>query len=196
MSSEIGPDSPPSVDETPTPQTAETTDQAPEDEADPEVVELDPPRMDTGGKLRQMWRTRRYLKKREKLIGDGYVQWYLIEDTFPRPKFVKPSRYGAGIAELEHDGERYLFPDQAMLPSDDGMWTVVHRKGEADPMNIKEPSELAIPSDRLEEYLNLRVQTTPPGWLDAMDLDASTIITLGVAAIIGFAILNNVVGII
>ena len=196
MSSEIGPDSPPSVDETPTPQTAETTNQVPEDEADPEVVELDPPRMDTGGKLRQMWRTRRYLKKREKLIGDGYVQWFLIEDTFPRPKFVKPSRYGAGIAELEHDGERYLFPDQAMLPSDDGMWTVVHRKGEADPMNIKEPSELAIPSDRLEEYLNLRVQTTPPGWLDAMDLDASTIITLGVAAIIGFAILNNVVGII
>lgn len=196
MSSEIGPDSPPAVDETPTPETAETPDQAPEDEADPEVVELDPPRMDTGGKLRQMWRTRRYLKKREKLIGDGYVQWFLIEDTFPRPKFVKPSRYGAGIAELEHDGERYLFPDQAMLPSDDGMWTVVHRKGEADPMNIKEPSELAIPSDRLEEYLNLRVQTTPPSWLDAMDLNASTIITLGVAAIIGFAILNNVVGII
>lgn len=196
MSSDIGPDTPPAVDETPTPETVETTDQAPEEEADPEVVELDPPRMDTGGKLRQMWRTRRYLNKREKLIGDGYVQWFLIEDTFPRPKFVKPSRYGAGIAELEHDGERYLFPDQAMLPSDDGMWTVVHRKGEADPMNIKEPSELAIPSDRLEEYLNLRVQTTPPGWLDAMDLDASTIITLGVAAIIGFAILNNVVGII
>lgn len=199
MSSDTGPDPGPAEDATPTPQTPEIgktgSESDPEDESGPEeeavVVELDPPRMDTGGRVRQMWRTRQYLKKREKLLGDGHVQWFLIEDTFPRPRFVKPKRHGAGLPELEHEGERYLFPTEAMLPSSDGIWTVVHRKGEADPINIKEPSDFAIPSDRLEEYLNLRVQTTPPGWLDALDLDAGTIITIGVAAVIGFGLLSN-----
>ena len=196
MSSDIGPDSPASEDVTPTPQTPEIAETEAENEADPEVVEIEPPRMDNGGRIKQIWKTRRYLKKREKLLGDGYVQWILIEDTYPRPRFVKPKRFGAGIPEVEHDGERYLFPDQAMIPSDDGMWTVVHRKGEADPLNINEPAENAIPADRLEQYLNLRVQTTPPGWLDALDLDASTLITLMIAAIIGFALLNNFAGLV
>lgn len=166
------------------------------DDIDAETLTLEPPRMATGGMLKQLWRTRQYLKKREKLIGKGYVQWFLIEDTFPRPIFVKPSRKGGGVPELKHDGERYLFPRTSRMPSDEGMWTAVHRKGESDPINIREPSELSIPADRLEEYLNLRVSTTPPSWLDTLDLDASTLITVLIALIIGFALLNQFAGII
>lgn len=167
--------------------------ESPRPKDDEHIVEHRPPSVDTSF-WRQWWRTRRWLKKREKLIGDGYVQWYLIGDAVSQPKFVKPKRKGGGIPELEHNGETYLFPRAALVPSEDGMWTCVHREGEADPINIRDPARLSIPSDELKEYLDLRVSSSAPGLLDGLGLDAGDLVKIAIAGIIAYAIFQQVVG--
>jgi len=173
------------------PEDGETDGDWPADEG--QVVELRPPSVDTSF-WRQWWRTRRWLKKREKLIGDGYVQWYLIGDAVGQPKFVKPKRKGGGIPELDHDGETYLFPRQALVPSEDGMWVCIHREGEADPINIRDPARLSLPSDELKEYLDLRVSSSAPGLLDGLGIDSGDLIKIGIALIIGFAVFQQMSG--
>ena len=160
---------------------------------EPQLVEIRPPSMDTS-KLRQWSRTRKWLKKRQKLIGDGYVQWYLIGDAVNHPKFVKPERKGGGIPELEVDGETYLFPRDALVPSEDGMWTCIHRVGEADPINIRDPARLSIKADELKEYLDLRVSSSAPGLLDGLGIDASDAVKIMIALIIAYAIFQQVLG--
>lgn len=160
---------------------------------DEQIVEHEPPRMNTRA-WRQLWRTRKWLKKREKLIGDGYVQWYLIGDAVSRPKFVKPKRKGGGVPELDYNGETYLFPEDAKVPSADGMWTVMHREGEADPINIRDPVRLSIPADELKEYLDLRVSSSAPGLLDGLGLDSGDLIKIAIAGIIGYAVFQQIAG--
>lgn len=160
---------------------------------DEQIVEHEPPRMDTR-KWRQLYRTRKWLKKREKLIGDGYVQWYLIGDAINRPKFVKPKRKGGGVPELDHNGQTYLFPEDAKVPSADGMWTFMHRKGEADPINIRDPVRLSIPADELKEYLDLRVSSSAPGLLDGLGLDSGDLIKIVIAGVIGYAVFTQMTG--
>jgi len=188
-------------EKTPTTGASATTDPSPDstppeqddgDEWEPEgdIVEVDPPRMDTRW-YRQIWRTRRYLKKRQKFIGDGYVRWHLVNDSFERPKFVKPTRKGGGIPEKEVDDITYLFPKEAMVPSENGMWTIVHREGEADPINLKDPVRLSIDGDRLTEYLDLRVSSSAPGLLDGLGLDSGDLLKIAVGIIILFAVVQN-----
>ena len=160
-----------------------------------DVVELPPPDLKKTrfGKFGEMWALRRHIKKRQKLIKKGYVQWYLIDDTFPEPKFVKPEPQGGTMRELKHDGDRYLFPREAMLPSErQGMWTVVHKLGEADPINMRDPARNAIPSDALQEYITMRPSASPPSFFDKLDMDIEDAMKYVVFAFIAIAILNSV----
>jgi len=118
-----------------------------------------------------------------------------IDETWPEPKYVKPKAKGGGIAEFEHEGHTYLFPRKARLPSErEGMWTVVHRKGEADPINPQESHSPAIKSDTLQEYLTMRVSSSAPGLFDRLDLDPKTVMMVLIGSIILFAILSDVFG--
>jgi hypothetical protein len=157
-------------------------------------VELPPPNVKTSGTIpgSTQWHLWRNHKKRRKYAKNGYVQWYLIGDSYPRPKFIKPERKGGGIREYEHDDMTYLFPEQAMLPSErEGMWTVVHMEGFSDPININDGLQPAIHADELDEYLDLRVTSTAPGWLDGLDLEPADLLKYGIIAIIGYAILRG-----
>ena len=158
-----------------------------------QIVNHRPPSVKTRT-WRQIWRTRRWLKKRQKLIGDGYVQWYLIGDAVPHPKFVKPKRKGGGIPELEHNGETYLFPRDALVASEEGGWVCMHREGEADPINIADPARLSIPADELKEYLDLRVSSSAPGLLDGLGIDSGDLIKIAIAGIIAFAAFQQMTG--
>lgn len=186
-----GPDNQPRDPEGEPPENPDPDADWPENEGT--VVEHRPPSVNTSF-WRQWWRTRRWLKKREKLIGDGYVQWYLIGDAVSQPKFVKPTRKGGGIPELDHDGETYLFPRKALVPSEDGMWTCIHREGEADPINIREPVRLSLPADELKEYLDLRVSSSAPGLLDGLGIDTGDLIKIAIAGIIAFAAFQQMSG--
>lgn len=149
-----------------------------------DVVTLFEPNLETArwGAVQELWRLRRHRKKRRRLAKKGYVQWYLVGSNWPSPKFVKPESHGGGMLELKHDGERYLFPRSALVPSvDQGMWTVIHKRGEADPLNLQDPSRNPIPTDELEQYLNTRVMAKPPGLLDKLDIDSDDVVKYGLA---------------
>lgn len=132
------------------------------------------------------WKLKKQLKKRQKLLDNGYVEWYLIDDAFPRPTYVKPTNRD-GVPEIRHDGERYLFPRAAALPNKaTGMWTFVHRRGFSDPLNLRDADEHAIPADVLDEYLSMSVSSSPPSFFDKFDVDGQTLLYAGIALVLVF----------
>lgn len=165
----------------------------------PDVVEFPPPQLKGGrfgtfGEMLGMWRR---VRKRRKMAKKGYVQWYLVDETFPTPKFVKPEMKGGGIPELKYKGITYLFPKNGKLPAEEqGLWTYLHKKGEADPVKIDEPLEYAIDGDELSEYLAKRVTSSPPGLLDKLDLNLSPrqIMAAGIVGIILLSIFMRFFG--
>lgn len=160
-------------------------------------VDLPPPDLKKGrlGIFSEIRAVRRHIKKRRKMIRKGYVEWYLVDSSFPRPKYVKPEADGGGIPEYKHNGVRYLFPREAMVANEqNGGWTVVHKKGDAEPINLREPSEHAIPPDILEEYSQLIVTDSPPSLLDRFDLDARDAFLYLIVGIVGFAFIQGMMG--
>lgn len=159
-----------------------------------ELVRLDPPdirgaRFGMIGEVLSVWR---YVTKRRKLLNKGYVQWYLLDDSFPTPRFVKPSGEGGGVPELKYDGTHYWFPKDVMLPDErQGLWTVMHRKGEADPIHLREPNELAVPTKVLTEYLQQRVSSSPPSWLSSLGLSPNEMIQYAIAGVIILALVGG-----
>lgn len=146
------------------------------------------------GLPQKYWRYRRSYKKRRKLASQGYVEWYLIDNTHPQPKFVKPEGEGGGIREYEYEGEVYLFPERAMLADEEtGIRTVYHKRNEALPINISDPLQPSLKGDELKDYLTKRVTTSPPGFFDNLpfNLDAQTIMAGAIALTILIAVLGG-----
>lgn len=158
------------------------------------LVELPPPLVktdgmfgETGQRIGLWW----HFKKRRRLLQKGYVQWLLLDDGWPMPKFVKPVSEGGGIPEFEYDGTTYLFPKRAMLPDETtGLWTVLHRRGESDPVNLRMPNELALPADMTTEYLTTRVTDEAPSFFDKWDIDGQGMMYI----LIGVTVALSVIG--
>lgn len=147
------------------------------------------------GTLKTFWRWRKAKKNRRKKASKGYVQWYLIDDTMPEAKYVKPDGSGAGIPEYDKDGERYVFPrEAAVMDRKSGMWTFIHVKGAADPINLRDPSKLAIRADALKEYASMLVTASPPGLLDRYNINTDNLLLYAIVGIIAFAFIQQVLG--
>lgn len=159
-------------------------------------IELEPPEKGTPrfGVIGDLWKEKRLKDKRRRYLGKGYVQWFLIDEAFPRPRLVKPERTGGGIPSVTHDGERYFFPREAMIPAEsNGFWTIFHQKGDAEPLNIREPKDHVIPADAIKRWADMEVSTDPPGWLNDLfgDMTPQELFRYGLIVIIGYAILRN-----
>lgn len=145
-----------------------------------------------------------YLRERKKrsALGKGVVRWHLVGASFESPKYIKPKRKeGGNVPEVEYEGETYVFPEKAAVPSEEeGVPVVVHRVGEAEPISLRDSWEDAIDAGTLAQYLTLRVTSTKPttGLLDGLGLaggwDAMTVFRYGLLAIIGFAVLAETLG--
>ncbi len=142
--------------------------------------------------LKKVYRGRR----RKKALKKGYVRWYLLGDSISEEQLVKPKfKDGGNIPEVEVDGETYLFPEEAMIPSaDDGVYVCMHRKGRADPIDLRSDNSYAIGAKTLKEYLTMRVTSSKPGLgLGLGDLDTKQLMTYGLLAIIGYAVLQGMI---
>lgn len=159
-------------------------------------IQIDQPEYNSRlGAIGNAWRQYRHNKKRKKVASKGYIQWYLIDDSWPKPKYVKPERKGGGIREYEHDGEIYLFPREAFLSDRrTGTWTVVHRKGELDPVALQEPGKNALDADAAKKWAELTVTSDPPGWLDSLDVDSKDLMTYLIFGIIALAVGQQMLG--
>lgn len=120
----------------------------------------------------------RHRSKAKRLARKGYVKWYKFDGGMLHgPQWVKPERDGAGVPEYydSDDDQTYLFPnDPLVTDAETGARVAVHHTGQVEPVNIANPSHPPIDADRLDEIINLEIESEPPGWLDNFDLDSTT----------------------
>jgi len=160
------------------------------------MQEIAPPEYNSRlGALGNVIQQYRHHKKQKKVAGKGYVQWYLIDDSWPEPKYIKPKRKGDGVREYEHDGGIYLFPREAFLSDRrTGTWTVIHRKGELDPIALQEPAKNALDADAAKKWAELKVTSSPPGLLEKLDIDSKDAMTYLIFGIIAVAVGQQLLG--
>jgi hypothetical protein len=167
-------------------------DETPADDHLDDDNQLDPPHIKRTflEKYLGLLSTYRHQRKRRKLAGKGYVQWYLVDSGWPRPRYIKPEDEGGGEFEYEYDDETYLFPTDALVPNrDSGLWTVVHQRGNAVPINVSEPSEFSVSAKQLHDYVTSRVTIEPPGWLS--DIEAGDLIKYAIFGFIALILLQG-----
>jgi hypothetical protein len=142
------------------------------------------------------WMKKRNRRRKEKnALSKGYVRWHLVSDALSKPRYVKPEREeGGNVPEFEYEDETYLFPESAMVPdAEDGIWTVVHREGKAEPLNLREGDDDALDANALNEYLNMRVTSQDPngglslpglGNLSTQELMQYTLVAIVIGAVV------------
>jgi len=144
----------------------------------------------TSGSWLSLLRENQHRKKAKKLAGKGYVRWYKLDGMLDRPRWIKPERSGSGVPKYyDTDDEcHYLFPEDALVTdSRTGAPVAVHHSGEVEPVNLADPEYPPIDADRLEEIINLEIESEPPGWLSKFDLDASMMMWGGILIVLLFA---------
>lgn len=163
-----------------------------EEEFDDEVpLVFPPPQLQDHrlGTLGELWSIRKRRNKRKKMAKKGYVEWYLVNSTFPRARFIKPKLRGGGVPDYKHDGNRYVFPRNAAVPNEQsGMWTFIHREGEIDPINVRDSVEHAIAPDQLQEYLDTSLASSAPGFWSKFDFDVMTLLWYAIIGLVIVAI--------
>jgi len=148
------------------------------------------------GLLGRLWTLYKHHIRRRRLAKKGYVQWYRIENgTFSGPHYVRPEADAESpIPFVSHDDGRYFFPDAAMVTDTSvGMWTAVHRKGEADPINLRDGDADAIPAEAAEAWSEMTVTAQKPGGLlgGLGDITPRKMLALAIA---GVMVLSVVMG--
>jgi len=148
------------------------------------------PAPDVSGGWLDVFRQRQHRKKEKKLAKRGYVKWFKFDGMLRAPEWVRPERGGSGAPKYydRDDGVHYLFPEDALVTdARTGAPVAVHHSGEVEPVNLKEPAHPPIDADRLEEIINLEIESDPPGWLSKFDLDAQTMMYASIVLILIFA---------
>lgn len=161
------------------------------DSDEPEVVDLEPPQIAGSrfGPLGDFIHYYLHVRAARKKAKQGYVEWYLVDGTWPDPTYVKPKSRGAGVLEVDHGGDPYFFDRSAMLPNPrTGAWAVVHKADDATPLNLRDPDEHALDPGVLQHWRDMNYQIEPPGFLDNLDIDGQTLWYAG----IGLAVLVSV----
>jgi len=155
------------------------------------------PAPETSSGLLDAYREYRHKSKRKKLAKRGYVRWYKLDGMLGAPEWVKPERDGSGVAKYydSDDGCHYLFPTAPLVTdSRTGAPVAIHKAGEAEPINLSDPAYPPMDSDRLEEVINLEIESDPPSWLSKFDINSQTIMYLMIAGVLAFAAFQQFMG--
>lgn len=165
------------------------------------VVEYTPAHMRDGymqgivSSAKDWWRR----GKRDKAIKKGYAEWYLIDDSIPKPRYVKPERKdGSSIPVVDVDGERYLFPRSVMLPNEvTKIPTVFHVKGNEQPVTFDD-NPFAVGANVLKDYSDMVVTSNPPGGLLSGlgfgNMDSMDMLRYAVLGLIAYFIFMEFIG--
>jgi hypothetical protein len=137
-----------------------------------------------------LFRQSRHQERAQKLAQKGYVKWFKFDGMLKRPQWVKPVREGSGVPRYydSDDDVHYFFPEDALVTdARTGAPVAVHHAGQVEPVNLADPEYPPIDADRLEEIINLEIESDPPGWLSKMDFDTQTLMFGMIALILLFA---------
>jgi len=146
------------------------------------------PAPEVKGSLWSLFKFIRHRRKEKKLAKRGYVRWYKFDGMLSSPKWVKPKKSGSGIPKYNDGDAHYLFPKDALVTdSRTGAPVAIHHKGEAEPVNLANPAHPPIDADRLDEVINLEIDSDPPSWLSKFDLNATTMMWILILIVMGVA---------
>lgn len=146
-----------------------------------ERLDFTPPDVSTS--VLDYWRMARHLHRGKRLATKGYVKWYRLDSTLSRPEWVKPEQDGSGVPKVTVDGKPYYFPKDAMITDGvTGAWVALHRDGEGDPINLRDPAYPGMEVDLVERTINLEAEDEPPGvWDDLFGgMDETTLMYVAV----------------
>lgn len=145
-------------------------------------VAFNPPEL--SGSLLDYYRVMRHLQRGKKLAKKGYVRWHRLDSTLAAPEWVKPEQDGTGVPKYTVGGQPYYFPKDAMVTDErTGAWVAVHREGEADPFNLRDPAYPGIETDLIERIINLEAENQPPGFLDNLNISQQALLWGGMAVL-------------
>lgn len=123
--------------------------------------------------------------RRRKMARKGYVLWHRLDSRLQSPTWVKPTQNGEGIPTVKIDGQPYFFPKDAMVTDQEtGAYVAMHREGEADPLNLRDPAYPGLEVDLAERTINLLAEDKPPGFLDDLFGMDQTTLMYGMIAVL------------
>ena len=131
------------------------------------------------------FRVMRHYQRAKKLAKKGYVRWYVLDSTMSRPQWIKPEQEGTGVAKYKDGDQPYYFTKEAMVADElTGAWTALHREGEADPVNLRDPAYPGIETDLVERIINLEAENEPSTSLLGLGgLSTQQLMWLGIGAL-------------
>lgn len=114
----------------------------------------------------------------------GYVKWFRVGARLHRPKWVKPEKKGAGEYEYYDSSTdtTYLFPEDALVA--DGAtsaYVAVHRVGESEPIDLRDPGWPALDGDVLQRFIDMAVARDPPNRLSKLPISRQQAVYGGMA---------------
>lgn len=144
-------------------------------------VELDPPNV--GRNVFDVFKVWLHVRKQARLAKRGYLKWYRVSSRLHKPTWIKPEKKGAGEYEYYHKGDdqTYLFPEDALVT--DGVtsaYTAIHKVGEAEPIDLRDPGWASMDADRVQEVIDLLVNRDPPGGLSKLPLNSTQLKWIGI----------------
>lgn len=154
------------------------------DESEGYGVELDPP--DVGRSVFDITKVWLHVRKQAKMAKKGYIKWYRVGSRLHKPKWVKPEHKGAGEYEYYDKGDEqtYVFPEEALVTDAvTSAYTAVHKVGEAEPIDLRDPGWPTMDADRLQTVIDMEIARDPPGAMSRLPLNATTLKWLGFAAL-------------
>lgn len=153
------------------------------------------------GKLSSLAKAYGGNREKARALKKGYIRWHVVGSNFSEPRYVNPEQEGSGIPELEYNGQTYLFPPDATVPAqEEGVPVMIHRKGEAEPINLEDSWNEAIDAGSLKQYLTERVTSEAPeetggGMLGSLaDMDSMAILRYGIIAMVVVFVALEVLG--
>lgn len=145
-------------------------------------VTLAPP--DVGRSILDVFKVWLHVRKQARMAKRGYLKWYRVGSRLEKPVWVKPEHKGTGEYEYYHKGDdqTYVFPEEALVT--DGLtsaYVAIHKVGEAEPIDLRDPGWPTMDADRLQEVIDLEIARNPPGGLRRLPLSRAQLKYVAIA---------------
>lgn len=130
-------------------------------------VDMDPPNV--GRSIIDIFKVWLHERKAAKMAKRGYIKWIRVGSRMQTPRWVKPEKKGAGVYEYHEDDQIYVFPEEAMVTDGQtGAFVAMHKRGEAEPIDIRNPGWPATGADWLQRLHDMVAARDPEdgfgGW--------------------------------
>lgn len=125
-------------------------------------VRMSPPNV--GRNVFDVFKAWLHMAKGARMAKRGYIKWYKVGSRLEAPKWIKPEHKGAGEYEYKDPDTdtTYFFPEDALVTdARTSGYVAIHKVGEAEPIDLRDPGWPTMDSDRVQTVLDLIISRDP-----------------------------------